>query len=115
MIKAATIPNGTALSDSIALEDREVVGVQFPASWTNAGISFQVSADGGATFKKLFNGGTELTLGGAADADRWCGLTANEFTTLRGWTHLKIVSGTSAAAVNQGAQRVVNIAFRERG
>lgn len=116
MIINVTVPTeaaGASLSDAANIGEQEIVGFLYPATWINAGLSFQVSMDG-TTFKDLFNGATEFTLGGAVNADRWCGLTDAQAASLRGWTHIKVRSGATAAHVDQTANRTIAIAVRAR-
>lgn len=117
MILSVTVPTeaaGSSLSGAVSLSELEIVGVLFPATWVDADLSFQVSGDGGATFKNLFNGDTELVLAGAVNADRWCGLTDAQAATLRGWDQIKVRSGTAGAHVDQTANRTIQIKVRAR-
>ena len=117
MILAVTVPTeaaGASLSDAAVLSELEIVGFQFPAVWIDADLSFQVSGDGGTTFENLYNGDTEFSLAGAANADRWCGLTDAQAATLRGWDQIKVRSGLTGAHVDQTASRTVNIKVRTR-
>lgn len=102
-----TIANGTSLSGAVPLGGRQIVGISMPAAWTAAGITLQGSADGGATYQDVYDAaGTEYAI--TAAAARHIVLDPNE---LRGLTHVKVRSGTSAAPVNQLAERTVRLLF----
>lgn len=91
------ISAGTALSPALRTGGKRLVGIVMPASWTAAGLTFQMSADDGATFVEVQDGtGTALQLTVSAgifvpiDPEKWDGIN--------NW---KIRSGTAAAPVNQ--------------
>ncbi|MGJ5163167.1 hypothetical protein [Bradyrhizobium sp. HKCCYLR1051] len=107
--KGATILNGASLSDFVALGAKSLVGIEMPAAWTAANLTFQVSTDGGTTFNNLYDAsGNEYTV--TAAASRYIYLDRNVFF---GINAIKVRSGTSSAAVNQsGADRVVRLAVR---
>jgi hypothetical protein len=75
-----------------------------PAAWTAANLTFQVSHDGTNFFNLYDKDGTEYTV--TADASRAIILPLSDWV---GIEHLKIRSGTAAAAVNQGAERTIVI------
>lgn len=79
-------------------------GIQMPAAWTAANLTFQVSYDG-VTFANLYdNSGNEYTV--TAAASRTILLPLVDFL---GIAYLKIRSGTSATPVTQGAARQLQI------
>jgi|GEM_PF-650031 len=98
------IANGTSQSDAIATKGATVLGVQMPAAWDAASISFLVSADG-VTYGPLKDStGSEITISvSAGDA---ISLAPADFAV---WTHVKIRSGTSGAPVNQTADRAIKV------
>lgn len=103
-----TILNGTSLSAAIPAGDHVPIGIAMPAAWDAAGLTFQVSCDGGVTFNELYDvSGNETTLTTAAgrymplDPSIWIGIN-----------HIKIRSGTAAAAVNQTADRILTLVSR---
>jgi hypothetical protein len=119
--KTATlqIDNGESLSDeSVCLKWGApqggpgtgwgtLVAIVVPASWTAADLTFQASNDD-TTFTNLYNAsGTEVTV--TAAASRWIALDPSDFA---GIAYLKVRSGTAAAAVNQGGDRVVTFVIR---
>ena len=46
---AVTISNGQSLSPQANLGNKLLVGIQMPAVWTAAALTFQASPDGGTT------------------------------------------------------------------
>ena len=106
-----TIANGASLSSTggdgnagiIDLRNKSLVGIQMPSAWTAANLTFQGSMDDGVTFANLYDDtGAERTV--TAAVDRAITLDPAKFM---GLTHLKVRSGTGAAAVNQGAARTL--------
>ncbi|MDI9847367.1 hypothetical protein QM467_04740 [Rhodoblastus sp. 17X3] len=104
----APIASGQALSGQIDLGDKTLVGIIMPAAWTAAGLTFQVSPDGGATFIEHTNSAgaaTNFTVAAsqyiAVDPALW-----------RGVNSLKLRSGTSGAPVNQGALAAIILVVR---
>lgn len=109
---ACTIANGESLSGPIYTGNAVPVGLVMPAGWTAAVITFQASADGGETWLDLFDTNdneVSITVG----ASRHIALEGLPFASTQ---YLKLRSGTSAAAVNQAAERNITVlARRERG
>ena len=103
---SAVISNGASLSAAIDLKEGELQALSMPASWTAANLTFQSSNDGGTTWQNVYDkSGTEVTV--TAAADRYIVLDDAVVELLRGIRNLKIRSGTSGAAVNQGADRTI--------
>ena len=93
----ATIASGQSLSGQTDIGPGVLVGLIVPSGWTAANITFQVSADGGATWGNLFSYlGTEFTVVSVVGE-----FMAIDPTLLRGARSLKVRSGTSASAVTQ--------------
>ena len=88
----------------------QVTGVQMPAAWTAASLTFAVSYDG-TTFVPLHAGGAEYTIlaAGGAAAGLGASFDPNVFA---GWPFVRIRSGTSGAAVNQLAERTLMVLTR---
>src|SRR5690242_18069352 len=65
-----TIANSTSLSPAVNVQSTQVsdagrtlVGIQMPASWTSAAITFQCSTDGGTTFQDVYDSaGAEVSI-----------------------------------------------------
>lgn len=103
----AVIPNGTALSQAVYIGHGNLVGVQMPAAWTTANLTFQASLDG-TTFQNLFDdGGTEYTI---------TALVSQNITIrvpVQGALWVIVRSGTSGSPVNQGAARSVTLLIKK--
>lgn len=102
---SALIASGGSLSGAIDLGDHRLFAIQMPASWTTAGLTFQASYDGVTFADVLESEATEVAVSAAAskyiviqNPARWLGIR-----------YLKIRSGTSASAVNQGAERTLQV------
>lgn len=102
-----TIPEGGSVSDVVDLDGVHLVGIQMPATWDAANITFQASADG-VTFADLYNqSGSEVTVDAAAG--RFIALDPTLFAGIR---FLKVRSGTAATPVNQAAARTLILVAR---
>lgn len=103
-----TIANGASLSNSLRLGGLVPVGVIMPAAWTAAGLSFAVSQDDSTYYPIFDDAGAEITATVAASEF----IIFTNIARLFGITpdlYLKLRSGTSAVAVNQGAARVLTL------
>jgi hypothetical protein len=116
---AVKIPINTALSNALDLsksDGQTVVGLVTPAAWTAADIAFKVSVDG-VTYVPLYDArtpgtATEVTIASASvptSAARGFALDPSVFA---GYNYLKVVSGTNASGVNQGAERTLYLQTR---
>ena len=100
------IAAGTALSPAIDLDRQRLHRVAFPAAWTAAAISFQVSADG-AAFVDLYDRDGELTLPPAVvGPNRSVVVDPAAFIGVR---FLKLRSGVAASPVAQAADRTLTL------
>lgn len=102
-----TIANGTSLSAEIDIGANALVGIAMPAAWTAADLTFQVSADGGATWLELQSTSAAIDFKAAAGQ-----FVAVDPTALRGFNALKLRSGTSSVPVSQGADRILTLVGR---
>jgi hypothetical protein len=100
----ATIAASGSVSDDVNLGGRVLVGIEMPTAWTAASITFQASFDGTNFFDVYDGAGSEVS--GTAGASQF--ITMNP-ATLYGIKVIRVRSGTSAAAVNQAAERVINL------
>ncbi len=92
------IAAGAALSASVELDRRTLVGIIMPAAWTAAVLTMQASGDG-STWHDIYDElGNESTLQVAAGR----AVRVHPAFT-RGWAYLRLRSGTGAAPVNQVA------------
>lgn len=101
--EAATIANGASLAAAVNLRGRVLCGVYMPAGWTAAGLSFQGSPDG-ATYYDIHDASGEVT--SPASVSIYASVDPLPFY---GVNFIRVRSGTSAAAVNQGAERVLTL------
>lgn len=101
----ATIANAASLSDVQNASGMRPVGLQMPAAWTTAALTFAVSYDKGVTYAPLYDGaGNEYTV--QAAASRAIALDPAVFSGVR---YFKIRSGTNGSPVTQGAARAIGI------
>lgn len=110
-----TIASGGSLSSAVALGGKVLVGLVMPSGWTSADITFQASHDGGTTFGELVT--SDFAAADAIAAVQIHSPAASDFIAfdpakLRGVQSLKVRSGTSGAAVTQGADRIINLIVR---
>lgn len=104
-----TIANGESLSGSIDLRGYTVTRIILPATWTTADLTFQESLDN-STFYNVSpaDSDTEYTVEAAASA---CKIIPPS-NVLGALGYLKVRSGTSGSAVNQGGARTITLCFR---
>jgi hypothetical protein len=120
LLKQTTILSGQSLSSQttgthgtpaggIDAAGLNLVGLEMPATWTVADITFSVSSDG-VTFRDAFNpDGSEFKIIGPA-AIRFIPIVGADTD---GWRYIKVRSGTSAAPVPQGADRIMGLVLRD--
>ena len=118
MIIAVTVPTeaaGASLSDAANLRDLELIGIQFPATWVAANLTFQVSDDS-TNFFDLYidSANTEVIVTGAVDANRFVGFSANVRSQLGRWNFVKVRSGLTGAHVDQTASRTINLVVKHK-
>lgn len=95
------IANGQSISSAIDLGRVAVSAIIMPAAWTAAVLTFQVSADN-TTFVDLYDttSTTQTEVSLTVQAARGYRLSPSDWA---GFRYIKFRSGTSAAAVAQGA------------
>lgn len=105
----AVIPNGVSTSGIIDLDagQRQVVGLQMPAAWTAAALTFEGSHDG-TTFVVIHNGTAEFTVLAAGGAAASLGVSLIK-DTFAPWPFVRIRSGVIGAYVNQLAERTIKV------
>ncbi len=114
-VRTVVIPTAAdGLSPAVNLDEDTLVGLQMPAAWTTAAISFQSSVDG-VTFGNVFDSaGTEATIAsGTALVDRFIPFTKDMVDTFRAIRHVKLRSGVAALAVQQGGARTIKLITRQ--
>lgn len=82
-----------------------VCGVELPAAWNAAVVTFQVSPDGGATFNDLYYPSGEYA-SPSLSAGQYFGADIVYFL---GASQVKVRSGTGGTPVTQAAARTVNV------
>jgi len=103
-----TITNGTSVSNKLQLNGLHLDGIILPAAWTAAGLSFLGCETLAGTFLPLVDAlGNEITLTIVAGRH-----ILMPMSMIRGVNFLQLQSGTSAAPVNQGADRAIRCLAR---
>jgi alkyl hydroperoxide reductase subunit AhpF len=106
----ATIANGQSLSGEADLgEGRVLVGIIMPAAWTAAVLTFQAGAATGVV-ANVYQFGGEVSY--TVDASRYIAL--QDVMHFYGARYVHVRSGTAAAAVAQGAERVITLVTARR-
>ena len=103
-----TIDAAASLSNAADLETNTLMAIIMPAAWDAADLTFEVSHNG-TDWIDLYNEFGEALVT-VADTDRYIHLTPAEWVGVR---HVKVRSGTSAAAVAQAAERVITLVVKE--
>lgn len=103
--ESVTIANGASLSGALNIDQRNLFALLMPTSWTSAAMTFQGSYDGTNYFDLYDETGTEISF--TVAASRYV-LISSPIKFL-GLKKLKVRSGTSGSAVNQGADRVIGV------
>lgn len=103
-----TILSGASLSGAGYIGLGRLVGIEMPATWTTATLTFQGANDDAATYRNVYDGtGSETEFQAAASRL----ITVDEYG---GATWVKIRSGTSGSPVNQNADRILNLIVEKR-
>lgn len=100
----ATIASGASLSGSVNLGGGRLFAIMMPADWTAADLTFQASVDGTTFYNVYDEEDSEVTV--QAAEDRYIILEPARWLGVR---YLKVRSGTSGSAVNQGADRAITL------
>lgn len=106
----ATIPAGSALSDTVELLGGVIVGIIMPENWTAASLSF-LAWDGlrGVFVPVYDDAGNEVTL--SVTAGRAI-VNASVLEKLAPLQDIVIRSGTAATPVNQAAERIITLSVK---
>ncbi len=107
---STTIATGTALSPTLKLEGGIPAGIQMPAAWTAANLTFQGSNDDITYFNIYDDNNVELVV--TAAASRFIVFRDAIAAQFYGIRYLKIRSGTSGTPVNQLADRTLYVPLR---
>lgn len=111
------ISAGTAQSAALSADGNKIIGIEFPANWTLAPLMFQVLADDGVSWLDLYDYATGSTFNIPSAS-----ITANpsrriniDTKVLDGIRTYRVQSGTTAAPVNQAADRTLFITVDHAG
>ena len=103
-----TIASGASLSAVASLAGKTVVGIEMPASWDAAALTFRTAASAAANMGDLYDEDGEVTIAsGSVVAGGTIGF--QKIARFEHAEHIAVRSGTSAAAVNQSAERVITL------
>lgn len=106
-VSPLVIAAGQPFSTPIWLGGRGIVAIRMPAAWTPAALTFQSAPNGEAApvspWMDLFDA-TGVEVQAAADASRHIAILP---AALRGLLWVRLRSGTSAAPVDQAADREI--------
>lgn len=106
----ADIASGASLSGVFRPGEKTICAVIMPATWTTAGLSFQVSDDGGTTWRELQDqDGVAIVVAAPAAAGRY-NLSAMDFQSANAF---KVRSGTVGSPVVQGGARTLTFITRK--
>lgn len=110
-----TIASGASLSAAVDLTNASktaglrLFGLDVPASWTTANITLQQKHADGVYRAVTKEDGTELAITVTAGAV----VRFSDIAPFSALTDIKLLSGTTATPVNQGADRTIGIVVRE--
>jgi len=111
----ATIPNGAAKSNAISLYDTASMSLLLPAAWTAADLTFEASFDGGTTWGEVWDDANAEVLIAAATIAARVGdaiVGGAIIAKLLGLPMIRLVSGNTAAEVNQLADRAFTVVLK---
>jgi hypothetical protein len=107
--KVLTIASGASLSSAsvdLTKTGGRFVGIEMPASWDTANLTFSASLDD-STFNDVYDAqGYEYIV--YVDAARFIGVAPSDFAGMR---YLKVRSGTTGAPVLQTSDRDIRLVF----
>lgn len=116
---AVTIANNASLSSAVDISDYMLCGLIVPSTWTSADLTFAAAVHPGYgdaafstyTYYPMHDAtGAELTIVNGANTSRFYTLSPTAFSGVR---FLKVRSGTSSAAVNQGGARTILLVIED--
>lgn len=113
-----TIANGASLSAGVDMKGCTPARILInpagtgSAAWTTANLTFQGSEDGSVYGNVHDEFGTEVGVTVPTGADAAMKMIVVSPSAWWSWRYLKVRSGTSASAVNQGAARTIKVICR---
>ena len=108
VVVSASIANGASLSSEVDLNGLVCIGIEMPADWTAAALTFQGSNTSGALLNVYSDGGTEYSKTVAASR----AIYLETVNPLLPWRYIAVRSGTSGTPVNQGGARTIKLICR---
>lgn len=105
-----TIGNGASASNALDCNERCIVGFFAPAAWTAAGLQIQASADGSTNWVPITDS-TGSVSGSYASITALYAYALDPVAMLP-WRYIRLLSGTIAVPVNQGAARAFTVITR---
>jgi hypothetical protein len=105
--KPFTIASGASLSDAIDVLGWDIVALEQPESCEGTTFTMQGSIDGGVTYADIQTDAAEWSVVKSATAAQIIAIPPAK--RLRGFTHVKVRSGTSASATNQTGDAACSI------
>jgi hypothetical protein len=90
-----TIANGQTTSDALRLDEKALIAILIPDTFTGTAITLLGSC-GGSTFKAVYDAAV-AALSLTVAAAHWVALTEAQSRATKAFTHLKLVSGSSEA------------------
>ena len=111
-VEDAVIPITTSTSNTIDTGGgrRQVVGLQMPAAWTAASLTFDGSHDG-TTFVPIHHGAGAYTITAAQGANASLGVSLAK-EAFAAWPYVRIRSGVIGTYVGQDAARTIKVLTR---
>jgi hypothetical protein len=105
----ATIPINTALSQTIDTMGFPLAGIEMPAAWTAANLTFDGAVSGSAAIQPVYDElGVEVLV--IAAASIFINIPPSKLAGVR---YLRVRSGTAGVPVNQQAARDLILVLRE--
>jgi hypothetical protein len=107
----AVIVSGESLSAVVDLAGLTLAGIEMPATWTAASLTFQVAASAALAAANLYDElGSEYTA--TAAQGHFIAINPADFAGIK-W--LRVRSGSSASPVNQAGERSIILVARSIG
>ena len=107
-----TIPAAASVSEAMPLGTRSLLGFVTPAAWTTAQLTLEVSLDGVTWFNAYDSFTAQVGVYTNIPATTPTAYSIDNAALLP-WSWVRFRSGTSAAPINQAANRVFQVVTRE--
>lgn len=108
--KTVTIANGESVSSTIDTLRSTVIGLIFPAAWTTAALTIEVSADNATWIGLAYdNAGYQCNCIASPAVSSAYSISLDGMLPYR---YIRLRSGTTATPVNQGGDRAITVITR---